>query len=236
MDSFEWNKYAMAFLGTVFAVFGLGIVSEAIFHEEVPEQQAFVISENAGAEREGAGEAAGPAYEPVAPLLASADVGAGETVFKKCAACHTIENGGPNRVGPNLWGVVNRNIASHEGFSYSSAMKAYGEGKTWTYDELNGFIWKPKTHIKGTAMGFAGLSKVEDRANLIAYMRTQSDNPAPLPDAATAEAPAADAAATEAPSTGAPATETPATDAPASENPAADAPATEKPADSEQSN
>jgi len=183
MDFFEFNKVAMAFLGTVFGIFSLMLISESIFHAEIPEQAGYEIAAGeVSTDGESSSAATGPAYEPIEPLLASADLGAGETVFKKCASCHTWEQGGANKVGPNLWNVVGGAIGSnHPEFSYSAALKAYGAGKTWTYEELNGFMFKPRTHVKGTAMGFAGLAKVEDRANLIGWMRTHADSPAPLP-------------------------------------------------------
>ncbi|MFZ1680960.1 MAG: cytochrome c family protein, partial [Rhizobiaceae bacterium] len=109
-------------------------------------------------------------------------VDAGATVFKKCASCHTVDNGGANKVGPNLWNIVNRPVASHEGFAYSAPMKAFAEGgKTWDYESLSQFTLAPKGLVKGTAMGFAGLKKIDERANLIAYLRSLSDAPAPLP-------------------------------------------------------
>lgn len=194
MESFQFNKYAMALLGTVFIVMSLGIVSEGIYHAEVPEEQSYVIAEGGAPEATG-GEEAGPAFEPVAPLMASADAAAGEAVFKKCQSCHTLEQGGANKVGPNLYGIIGRPIASHEGFSYSSALQEYGQGKDWTYEDLNGFFWKPKTYVKGTAMGFVGLKDVEDRANVIAYLRTFADTPAPLPEPEAASAEPEEAAA-----------------------------------------
>lgn len=183
MDSFEFNKVAMAFLGAVFAIFSLSLLSDSIFHSDVPEQAGYEIAAAEGSTGGDTSAPAGPAYEPIEALLASADLAAGETVFKKCASCHTWEKGGANKVGPNLWDVVGGVIGSHHPeFKYSAALKAYGEsGKSWTYEELNGFFFKPKNHIKGTAMGFAGLKKTEDRVNLIGWLRTHSDTPVPMP-------------------------------------------------------
>ena len=182
MDSFEFNKYAMAGLGIVFIVMSLNFVSDGLFHSDKPEQQGYAV-EVAVASTGESSEPSGPAYDPINALLAGADIAAGEKVAKKCTACHTFDDGGANKVGPALYGIVDRAIGSVDGFSYSSAMNAYAEGKTWNYDELNGFLWKPKTHIKGTSMGFAGIKKTNDRANLVAYLRSLSASPAPLPAA-----------------------------------------------------
>ncbi|MEM1365221.1 MAG: c-type cytochrome, partial [Pseudomonadota bacterium] len=106
---------------------------------------------------------------------------------KKCSSCHNVEPGGANGVGPALHGVMGRDIASVDGYGYSQALLAYGEGKQWTWEEMNGFLWKPKTYVKGTAMGFAGIRGVEDRANIVAYLNAQSDSPLDLPDPAAME-------------------------------------------------
>jgi cytochrome c len=210
MDSFEMNKVLGGLLGTAFVVFSISLVSDAIFAAPVPEKPGFAIeaAEEGGAGA-GGGEAA-PAAVPIAQLLASADAEAGAAVFKKCTACHSIEKGGPNKVGPDLWGVVNRPIASHEGFGYSGPMKEFSEGGkvVWDFEHLNHFLTSPKGYIKGTAMGFAGIKKDDERANLIAYLNSQSDSPAPLPaaDAAPAATPAAapaEGAAPAAPAEGA---------------------------------
>jgi cytochrome c len=182
MDSFELNKIAMAVLGTVFAVFGVDIISEAIFHEGEPGEPAYVLAEVSEGATGRSSESAGPAYEPIAPLLASANIEDGEKIFKKCAACHNAEKGGANKVGPNLWNVIGRNIASIPDFSYSSGMEEFGQGKQWTYEELNGFLFKPKAFVSGTAMGFVGLKDAQDRADVIAFLREHSDNPPPLPE------------------------------------------------------
>ena len=180
MDSFEFNKFAMSLLGVVFIIMSVNFVSEGIFHSEKPETPGYLI-DVAEAGHGGSGEEAGPAYDPINDLLAAADVAAGEKVAKKCTACHSLDEGGADKVGPHLWGVVGRPIASADGFSYSSAMKEFSADKSWTFEELNGFLWKPKAHVKGTSMGFAGVKKTKDRANLVAYLRSLSGSPVPLP-------------------------------------------------------
>ncbi|QRM53832.1 cytochrome c family protein [Sinorhizobium sp. BG8] len=180
------NMGVGALLGTVFVLMSVSIASEGIFHSEAPEKEGFtIVAEEAGAEG-GGGGAAEAAAVPIATLLAKADAAAGEAVFKKCQACHSGEKGGPNKVGPDLWDVVNRPIASHEGFSYSAAMTTFSEGgkQVWDFEHLNHFLTAPKKYIAGTAMGFAGLKKDDERANLIAYLRSLSDSPAPLPEPA----------------------------------------------------
>lgn len=181
-------------LGTVFVLMSVSIASEGIFHSGAPEKEGFAIVVEEAAEEAGGATEEAAAETPVATLLASADAGAGEAVFKKCAACHTSEKGGPNKVGPNLWDVVNRPIASHEGFSYSAAMTTFSEGQkvVWDFDHLNHFLAAPKKYIPGTAMGFAGIKKDDERANLLAYLHSLSDNPAPLPTASDEGAAATD--------------------------------------------
>src|SRR6185312_2420200 len=130
-------------------------------------------------------EAAAPAApsEPIEKLLQTASVEKGQAAAKVCTTCHTFEKGGPNRVGPNLYGIVgDKRGADRNGFNFSAAMKA--KGGTWTYDDLNKFLTNPKAFIPGTAMGFAGISKDSERADVIAYLRTLSESPAPLPTAA----------------------------------------------------
>jgi cytochrome c len=230
MDSYEYNKLIGAFLGTVFVVFSVGIVSDAIFAAPHPEKEGFVI-EAAEAESGGGGEAA-PTEEPIAVRMAAADPAAGQAIEKRCSACHTIENGGANKVGPNLWNIVNRPVASHEGFAYSGAMKEFSQGGSvvWDYEHLDKFLLAPKGLVKGTAMAFAGLKKPEDRANLIAFLRTLSDSPAALPEAA---APAAEPAS--APAEGAPPAEdaAPSQDAAPAETTPGAAPAEPAPAPAE---
>jgi len=116
-------------------------------------------------------------------MIAAADPAAGEKLTSQCKACHTFDQGGPNRIGPNLWGVVGRQVASHEGFKYTDAMQQYGQeiGGTWTYSHLSTYLENPRGQVPGTKMIFQGIKKKEDRAALLAYLRTLADSPAPLP-------------------------------------------------------
>ena len=182
MDSFEINKLIGALLGTVFVVFSIGLDFGWAVRVAGAGKAGLRDRRRRRAGRQRRGRA-GRRRKPIGPLLATADVKAGEAIFKKCAACHTGDKGGANKVGPNLWGIVNRPVASHEGYSYSAGMKAFSDGgkAVWDYDHLNGFLTAPKAYVKGTAMGFGGLKKIEDRAALIAYLRTLADAPAPLP-------------------------------------------------------
>ena len=180
MGSFEVNKLLGALLGTIFVVMSIALLSDSIYYSPHPEQEGYAVE--AGEEAPAAGGEEEPA-QPIGPMIAAADPAKGEAVFKKCVACHTGEKGGPNKTGPNLWGVVDRPVASHEGFAYSAALKDFSQGGTlkWDYEHLSNFIAAPKAYVKGTAMTFAGVKKDQDRAAVIAYLRTLSDNPAPLP-------------------------------------------------------
>jgi cytochrome c len=185
MDSFELNKILGAILATCLFILALNIAANALFTAPKPQKPGYAIAvpETATADK-GAAPAAPAPSEPIEVLLAKASTERGEASAKKCAACHTFEKGGPNRVGPNLWGVVGRKRASHEGFNYSAAMKA--KGGEWTFDELNKFLSGPAGYIPGTSMGFAGIPRGSERADLIDYLRTRADSPVPLPKAAEA--------------------------------------------------
>jgi cytochrome c len=181
MDSFELNKIMGAILGTCLFVLVTSFTAGAVFSPRMPEKPGYEIAVQE--DTSGAKPAAAEPTKTFEELAASASVDKGKAAAKKCEACHSLEKNGPNKVGPDLYDVVNRERASHAGFNYSAAMKAKG-GK-WTYDDLYQFIKNPKAFIPGTAMGFAGISKDSERADLIAYLRTLSDNPAPLPTAAS---------------------------------------------------
>ena len=170
---------------------GLSIVSGMYFHGEAPEKEGFAVAAEAG------GEAGGAAAVPIATLLATADVAKGEAVFKKCAACHTIAQGGPNGIGPNLWATMGKSHGHVAGFSYSDALKSVPGN--WDFEGMDKWLANPKKYAPGTKMTFAGLGNPEERANLIAYLNSQGSNlPLPPPPAADAAAPAADAATGEA--------------------------------------
>ena len=181
MDSFELNKIIGAVLGTCILLLVTSFTANALFASKAPEKPGFAIA----AKEEGATkEAAAPAApsEPIEKLLQTASVEKGQAAAKVCTTCHTFEKGGPNRVGPNLYGIVgDKRGADRNGFNFSAAMKA--KGGTWTYDDLNKFLTNPKAFIPGTAMGFAGFQKDSQRADVIDYLHTLSDNPEPLPTA-----------------------------------------------------
>jgi len=179
MDSFELNKILGAVLGTLLITLSLNIVAGAMFSPHKPEKPGYDIVVT---EPPAGGGTTAPQEEPIEQLLAKATPEKGASIAKKCLACHDFAKGGPNKVGPNLYGIVNRDRATHEGFSYTAAMK--GKGGKWTFDDLNKFIANPKGFVPGTAMGFAGIPKDGERADVIDYLRTLADSPVPLPTAA----------------------------------------------------
>ena len=187
MNSFELNKILGAVLGTCLILLALSIGAGALFAPQKPAKPGYAIAVKT--EAEGAKAPAKAPEKPIAVLLASADLEKGKNVSKQCGACHTFEKGGPNRVGPNLYNIVEDERGKDRGgFNFSAAMKA--KGGEWSYEELNKFLANPRGYIPGTAMTFAGISNDQQRADLIAYLRTLSDSPKPLPKAEAAAAPA----------------------------------------------
>ena len=203
MDSFEWNKIIGAILGTAILIFVVRVVAEGIYEPEKPAKPGYVVE---GVVENPAGGGAAPAEEALpdwGTVLAKADVAQGKATSSKCEACHDTSSAKTIKIGPPLFGVVDRPRASIAGFSYSGAMKA--KGGNWTYDELFKFLKSPGAYVQGTKMSFAGISKAEDRINLIAFLRSNADSPAaiPAPKPTAAPAPADTKAAAAAPAAGA---------------------------------
>jgi cytochrome c len=179
MESFEWNKIAGAVLGSMILAMVSGIVAGILVHPLRLAKPAYVVAGAEPSQQATAGAAeAGP--ETIAPLLATADVNAGKEQSKKCAVCHTFDKGGANRIGPNLYNVVDEPIAEGRGgYQFSPALAAH-KGEKWTADELNQWLFRPQGFAKGTKMTFTGLPKAKDRADIVVYLNTLSDNPKPL--------------------------------------------------------
>lgn len=213
MDSFELNKIAGAVLFTILVILSLGIVANSIYGPHEPEKPGFEIAV-AEAPEGGAGAGGTAAVvEPITVRLASADPAKGEADAKKCLACHTLAQGEPAKVGPNLYNVVGGPMAHQAGFAYSDAiLKKKADGGTWTFENLDHFLANPKAFIPGTKMTFIGVKKDQERADVIDYLRTLSPSPVPLPPAPTADATPAAPAEGAAPAA---APETPAAPAPA---------------------
>ncbi len=195
MNGFELNKIAAAILLAGVITMSISIVTEVLYE---PERTL----EKRGYEIAGAEEAAPTGGAPAAPAkpvdialyMAAGDAAAGEVLFKKCAICHDVSKGGPNKIGPNLWGALGRDVGKHEGFAYSDAIGKHGGH--WGYQELSEFLTAPAKYAKGTKMAFVGLAKPEERANMIAYLRSMGDTQLPLPvPPEVEETPAAEAPA-----------------------------------------
>lgn len=196
MDSFELNKIAAAVLIALLTVKGADLISRALIHPKMLAENAFKIegvqtTTLAG----GQPEKTGPS--PIEPLLAKANAQNGATIFKKCTSCHTAEKGGPNKIGPDLYNVIGAEKGKHPGFTYSQAMEK--KGGTWTYEDLNLWLYNPREFIPGNKMSFAGLKNDQERADVIAYLRQQNDKPPPLPEVKAAPAPEAGKPAQEGP-------------------------------------
>ncbi len=214
MDSWEWNKIVGAILGTCLFVLIVKLASESIFEVPPPAKPGYVV--------EGVQEASSSSSASAAPVeealpdfgtvLPAASVSAGQQVAVRCQQCHNVDKGGPNNIGPNLWGIVGRARATHPAFDYSSAMMSSHE--SWTYELLFRYLKSPATMVPGTKMSFAGLRSAADRINLLAYLRTLADSPAPIPPPSPAKAAApstgaaAPAAAGTKPASAAPTTST----------------------------
>ena len=180
MDSFELNKIIGAVLLVALLVIGIGKVSNLVFKVNKPENSNYKVELDVEtAETKGDEEPVQREIVDIAALLSTGDLAHGEKVFKKCSACHSIKSGGGNKIGPALYNVVGRKVGVLDDYKYSKALAKYE--KNWSFEELNGFLLKPKDWIKGTKMAYAGLRKEKDRASVILYLNKYSDSPLPLP-------------------------------------------------------
>ena len=179
MDSFELNKIIAALLMVALLVIGLEKVTDGVFHVKKPKNPGYQVKVE--------GQLASVTSQTtevvekidIATLMSLGDSENGAVVFKKCAACHSINKGGKNKIGPALYNVVGRAVGGLDDYKYSKALASYG--KEWTFEELNGFLQKPSSYIKGTKMSYAGLRKEKDRASVIKYLNENSDSPKQLP-------------------------------------------------------
>jgi len=194
MDSFELNKVLGALLGTCLVLLAVHIASGAIFAAPVPAKPGYVIEvKQETPTTPSGGPSAPPAAQPIESLLASASVQQGAQTAKECELCHNLGKGQGNKIGPDLYGVVGRKVASEAGFNYSAALKnskaaKSGDG-TWSFDKLNTWLANPRADVPGTLMTFAGIESEKQRANVIAYLNSNSDKPLPLPKTAQAQPP-----------------------------------------------
>ena len=179
MDSFEINKIVAAILMVALLIIGIGKISDVIFHVKKPKTPGYAVEVEQAVKTSGSETEVTENKIDIAALMAMGDVASGEKVFKKCAACHSIVKDGKNKIGPALYNVVGRQVGGVSDYKYSKALASYE--KSWTFEELNGFLIKPAKWIKGTKMAYAGLRKEKDRASVIKYLNQNSDTPQPLP-------------------------------------------------------
>ncbi len=172
----EINKIFVAVVATLIIVILIGKVSDLIYKVDQPDQVAYKVDMPEGSIST---KQTSESSVDLTSLMSLANLSHGETVFKKCKACHSIKKGGKNNIGPALWGVMERKAGGLTDYKYSKALISHG--KEWNFEELNGFLLKPSSWIKGNKMGFAGIKKDKDRASVILYLNKNSDNPPPLP-------------------------------------------------------
>ena len=179
MDSFELNKIIAAILMVALLVIGLGKIADGVFHVKKPKNPGYQVEVKNQLTSDTSQATEIVEKIDIAALMTLGDIVSGEKIFKKCAACHSINKGGKNKIGPALYNVVGRAVGGVDDYKYSKALAAYG--KEWTFEELNGFLTKPSSYLKGTKMSYAGLRKEKDRASIIKYLNQNSDSPKLLP-------------------------------------------------------
>jgi cytochrome c len=179
MDSFELNKIIAAILMVVLLVIGLGKIADGVFHVKKPKNPGYQIEVESQLISATSQTTEVVEKIDIAAVMALGDIASGEKIFKKCAACHSINKGGKNKIGPALYNVVGRMVGGVNDYKYSKTLASYD--KAWTFEELNGFLTKPSSYLKGTKMSYAGLRKEKDRASVIKYLNQNSDSPKILP-------------------------------------------------------
>ena len=179
MDSFELNKIIAAILMVALLIIGLGKIADGLFFVKKPENPGYKVEVETQLASSSSTVSESVEKFDLAAFMATGNLDDGKKVFKKCAACHSIAKGGGNKIGPALYNVVERAVGGVADYKYSKALAGYG--KKWTFEELNGFLIKPATYIKGTKMAYAGLRKEKDRASVIIYLNQNSDSPLTLP-------------------------------------------------------
>ena len=179
MDSFELNKIIAAVLMVALLVIGLGKIADTVFLVKQPKKPGYQVEVESQLASNTSQAAEIVEKIDIAAIMALGDVVSGEKIFKKCAACHSINKGGKNKIGPALYNVVGRAVGGVSDYKYSKALASYG--KEWTFEELNGFLQKPASYLKGTKMSYAGLRKEKDRASVIKYLNQKGDSPKQLP-------------------------------------------------------
>ena len=179
MDSFELNKIIAAILMVALLVIGLGKIADSVFHVKNPKNPGYQVDVESQLVSETTQTDEVVEKIDITAIMALGDAVSGEKIFKKCAACHSINKGGKNKIGPALYNVVGRTVGGVDDYKYSKTLASYG--KEWTFEELNGFLQKPASYLKGTKMSYAGLRKEKDRASIIKYLNQNSDSPKLLP-------------------------------------------------------
>ena len=179
MDSFELNKIIAAILMVALLVIGLGKIADGVFHVKKPKNPGYQVEIESQLVSETSQITEAVEKIDINSVMALGDIASGEKIFKKCAACHSINKGGKNKIGPALYNVVGRAVGGVDDYKYSKALASYN--KEWTFEELNGFLTKPSSYLKGTKMSYAGLRKEKDRASVIKYLNQNSDSPKLLP-------------------------------------------------------
>ena len=171
MSSFEWNKIIASILTAMIVAMASGILASQLIRPKEPAKPVFLPVAAEAPAGAGAAQQAAAGPEPIGPFLGKADPKKGEQIAKVCATCHTFNKGGPNKIGPNLWGITEEDMAAVAGYQFSAAMEAH-KGEKWDPEKLNQWLYKPQAFIKGTKMTFVGIPKEQDRADIIGYLET----------------------------------------------------------------